>query len=41
MHLFIADYLCYWYEFRLNKKAIYHNDRVSTDDNLVFEKTKL
>ena len=41
MHVFIADYLCYLVEFRLNKKAIYHNERISKYDDIVFEKTNL
>ncbi len=28
MHLFLADYLIYCWDFKLNKKAIYHEDRI-------------
>ena len=38
-----ADYIHYLYEFRLNKKAIYHDERVDSfeDEEIVFEQTNL
>ena len=43
MHLFLADYIYYLYEFRLNKKAIYHDERVDSfeEEEIVFEQTNL
>lgn len=43
MHIFLADYFCYLYEFRWNKKAIYHDERVEPydDEDIVFEQTHL
>ncbi len=43
MHIFLADYFRYLYEFRWNKKAIYHDERVESydDDDIVFEQTHL
>ena len=43
MHVFLVDYVTYLWDFRLNPKAIYHNERVETydDEDLVFEKTDL
>ena len=41
MHLFLADYLIYCWDFKLNKKAIYHEDRIETIEEIVFEKTNL
>ncbi|MDW7798761.1 conjugal transfer protein [Streptococcus canis] len=41
MHIFLLDYIRYVIDFRLNQKAIYHEDRVTSYDDLVFEKTDL
>lgn len=43
MHIFIFDYLRYLIEFRLNNKAIYHEDRaeIIDDEEIVFEKINL
>lgn len=43
MHIFLADYFRYLYEFRWNKKAIYHDERVEPydDEDIVFEQTHL
>ena len=41
MHLFLADYLIYCWDFKLNKKAIYHEDRIEQVEEIVFEKTNL
>ena len=43
MHIFLWDYLCYMMDFRLNRKAIYHEDRMKMTDEeeIVFEKTDL
>ena len=41
MHLFLADYLIYCWDFKLNKKAIYHEDRIEPVEEIVFEKTNL
>lgn len=41
MHVFIWDYLSFFWEFKLNKKAIYQNGRQETVDEIVFEKTHL
>lgn len=41
MHQFLIDYLRYLITYRMNRKAIYHNERVDTYDTFVFEKTKL
>ena len=41
MHLFLADYLIYCWDFKLNKKAIYHEDRIEPIEEIVFEKTNL
>ena len=41
MHVFIGDYLIYFWDFKLNKKAIYHEDRIEPVEEIVFEKTKL
>ena len=41
MHIFLIDYIRYLIDFRLNRKAIYHEDRVKTyeEEEIVFEKT--
>ena len=41
MHHFLADYLIYCWDFKLNKKAIYHEDRIESIEEIVFEKTNL
>ena len=41
MHVFIGDYLIYFWDFKLNKKAIYHEDRIEPVEEIVFEKTNL
>lgn len=41
MHVFIGDYLIYFWDFKLNKRAIYHEDRIEPVEEIVFEKTKL
>ena len=41
MHVFILDYFIYLLDFKLNKKAIYHEDRITPIDEIVFEKTNL
>lgn len=41
MHVFIADWLKYWFEFRLDKRSIYQGERVDTEKEFVFEKTHL
>lgn len=41
MHLFLADYLIYCWDFKLNKKAIYHENRIESVEEIVFEKTNL
>ena len=41
MHLFLADYLIYCLDFKLNKKAIYHEDGIEPVEEIVFEKTNL
>ena len=41
MHVFIGDYLIYFWDFKLNKKAIYHEDRIESVKEIVFEKTNL
>lgn len=41
MHVFLLDWLRYFWEYRLNKKAIYQGERVETHDTVVFEKTEL
>ncbi|MGT2907781.1 conjugal transfer protein [Streptococcus dentiloxodontae] len=43
MHIFLFDYCRYLIEFRWNKKAIYHGERVEvlTDEDIVFDKTDL
>ena len=43
MHIFLWDYLCYMMDFRLNRKAIYHEDRMKMmdEEEIVFEKTDL
>lgn len=41
IHVFIWDYLSFFWEFKLNKKAIYQNGRQETVDEIVFEKTHL
>ena len=43
MDIFLADYFRYLYEFRWNKKAIYHDERVEPydDEDIVFEQTHL
>ncbi len=41
MHLFLADYLIYCWDFKFNKKAIYHEDRIDEVEEIVFEKTDL
>lgn len=41
MHVFIGDYLIYFWDFKLNKEAIYHEDRIEPVEEIVFEKTKL
>ncbi|WP_204972484.1 conjugal transfer protein [Streptococcus anginosus] len=43
MHIFLWDYLCYMIDFRFNRKAIYHEDRMKMidDEEIVFEKTDL
>lgn len=41
MHVFIVDYLFYFWDFKLNKKAIYHDYRIETQEEIVFEKTNL
>lgn len=38
MHVFIGDYLIYFWDFKLNQKAIYHEDRVEPVEEIVFEK---
>ena len=41
MHIFIMDWLKYWFEFSLDKRAIYQGERVETETEFVFEKTNL
>ncbi|SCA90713.1 FIG01116993: hypothetical protein [Streptococcus macedonicus] len=41
MHVFIWDYLVFFMEFKLNKKAIYQEGRQEPIDEVVFEKTNL
>ena len=43
MHVFLWDYLCYMMDFQLNRKAIYHEDRMEMmdEEEIVFEKTDL
>ncbi len=41
MHVFIADWLKYWFEFRLDKRSIYQGERVDMEKEFVFEKTHL
>lgn len=41
MHVFIADWLKYWFEFGLDKRAVYQGERVETETEFVFEKTHL
>lgn len=41
MHVFIGDYLIYFWDFKINKKAIYHEDRIEPVEEIVFEKTNL
>ena len=41
MHVFIGDYFIYLFDFKLNKKAIYHEDRINPINEIVFEKTNL
>lgn len=41
MHLFIADYIIYFIDFKFNKKAIYHDSRIDPIEGIVFEKTDL
>ncbi len=43
MHIFLFDYIRYLIEFRFNRKAIYHGERINTydDERIVFEKTNL
>ena len=41
MHVFIGDYLIYFWDFKLTKKAIYHEDRIEPVEEIVFEKTNL
>ena len=41
MHIFIMDWLKYWFEFRLDKRAIYQGERVDVEKEFVFEKTHL
>ena len=41
MHLFLSDYLMYLWDFKLNQKAIYQEDRIESIDEIVFEKTNL
>ena len=41
MHVFLLDWLRYFWEYRLNKMAIYQGERVEIHDTVVFEKTEL
>ena len=41
MHLFLSDYLMYLWDFKLNQKAIYQEERIESIDEIVFEKTNL
>lgn len=41
MHIFIGDYLIHFWDFKLNKRGIYHEDRIDTIKEIVFEKTNL
>ncbi len=41
MHVFIVDYVRFFWDFKVNKKSIYHNRRFEKHKLLVFEKTKL
>lgn len=43
MHVFLVDYVTYLWDFRINQKGIYHDERVETydDEDIVFEKTDL
>ena len=43
MHVFLWDYICYLIDFRFNRKAIYHEDRMKMmdEEEIVFEKTDL
>lgn len=41
MHVFIADWLKYWFEFSLSKRSIYQGERVDMEKEFVFEKTHL
>ena len=41
MHLFLSDYVMYLWDFKLNQKAIYQEDRIEPIDEIVFEKTNL
>ena len=37
----IGDYLIYFWDFKINKRAIYHEDRIEPVEEIVFEKTNL
>ena len=41
MHLFLSDYVMYLWDFKLNQKAIYQENRIEPIDEIVFEKTRL
>ncbi|MCI7677219.1 MAG: conjugal transfer protein [Streptococcus orisratti] len=41
MHVFIADWLKYMFEYGLDKRAIYQGERVEIEEEFVFEKTNL
>lgn len=41
MHLFLSDYLMYLWDFKLNQKAIYQEERIESIGEIVFEKTNL
>lgn len=38
MHVFIADWLKYWFEFRLDKRSIYQGERVDMEKSLFLRK---
>ena len=41
LYLFLPDYLMYLWDFKLNQKAIYQEDRIEPIDEIVLEKTNL
>lgn len=41
MHLFLFDSIRYFFDCKLNPKAIYHDDRITLEEEIIFEKTTL